>query len=602
MRDKEVVQFTRGGIVKTDLATGESSTLYQSDFAKEARYEPVRKDSRYHSPYEQPPAAVQGGTSKEVCLRKERQPAAAKGGTSPPSQSGRQESEEAFRRPGAAKTGSRPDASKAEKRIPAAPGEKTYTYGQAGKGGKYYYAAKDTGGHIYTRSELQKRFGSPGGLRKRVLHDAGSRLLHDNSEEDDENPAAQSVRITARSVSQVRSGIHKAREHRELQYFTFCTTERVPVSDAAYTYGRKWEKAASAKAERVKSAGSRARRAEKTAKGAADSILKHPELIKGILLAIGIFLGIMLFVTLIAALFGGLTGSTEEHPDLTAYVEQLDSHFMSEISNLKENEESESHTDVKIQGSDVIDTDPNVLAILAVGEWTDIDLTDETKKKRSDCYEILNTYSVQETDEEVRETSGVSSETAYTERHITITIQTYTAQEKIDDFGFTDSQKANALDSLNLLEQIEDADGSAPAVPNAGSAPEAAYDDPQVQALVAEADQYLGYPYVWGGSNPETSFDCSGFVCWVFTHSGVKTLSRTTAQGLYEECTPVSASEAKPGDLVFFTETYPTSSTVTHVGIYVGENRMIHCGNPIQYTSLAKEYWQEHLYAYGRLK
>ena len=109
--------------------------------------------------------------------------------------------------------------------------------------------------------------------------------------------------------------------------------------------------------------------------------------------------------------------------------------------------------------------------------------------------------------------------------------------------------------------------------------PPDAYDDASVQALMEEAAKYLGYPYVWGGSNPSTSFDCSGFVCWVFTNSGVHNLPRTTAQGIYDQCTPVSASDAKAGDIIFFTGTYNSAGAVSHVGIYCGNGTMIHCGD-----------------------
>ena len=122
-------------------------------------------------------------------------------------------------------------------------------------------------------------------------------------------------------------------------------------------------------------------------------------------------------------------------------------------------------------------------------------------------------------------------------------------------------------------------------------------------ALIAEAERYLGYPYVWGGSSPSTSFDCSGYVSWVLTHSGVKNTGRLGAQGLYNICTPISPSDARPGDLIFFTGTYSTPLPVTHVGIYVGGSpqMMIHCGNPIQYTSIETTYWQNHFYAFGRI-
>ena len=126
-----------------------------------------------------------------------------------------------------------------------------------------------------------------------------------------------------------------------------------------------------------------------------------------------------------------------------------------------------------------------------------------------------------------------------------------------------------------------------------------ALDDEVFAAIIKEAEKYLGYPYVWGGSSPSTSFDCSGFVSWVINHSGWD-VGRLGAQGLCNICTPVSSANVKPGDLVFFTGTYDTPG-VSHVGIYVGNNMMIHCGDPISYANLNSNYWQSHFYRYGRL-
>ena len=129
--------------------------------------------------------------------------------------------------------------------------------------------------------------------------------------------------------------------------------------------------------------------------------------------------------------------------------------------------------------------------------------------------------------------------------------------------------------------------------------PPEALDDEVFAAIIKEAEKYLGYPYVWGGSSPSTSFDCSGFVSWVINHSGWD-VGRLGAQGLCNICTPVSSANVKPGDLVFFTGTYDTPG-VSHVGIYVGNNIMIHCGDPISYANLNSNYWQSHFYRYGRL-
>lgn len=131
--------------------------------------------------------------------------------------------------------------------------------------------------------------------------------------------------------------------------------------------------------------------------------------------------------------------------------------------------------------------------------------------------------------------------------------------------------------------------------------PGEAFNDETFATLMTEATKYIGFPYRWGGSRPETSFDCSGYVCWVYTQSGVHNLPRTTAQGIYNQCTPVSKEDLKPGDLVFFKGTYESSNLITHVGIYVGDNQMLHCGDPIGYANLGNSYWIKHFYGYGRL-
>lgn len=131
--------------------------------------------------------------------------------------------------------------------------------------------------------------------------------------------------------------------------------------------------------------------------------------------------------------------------------------------------------------------------------------------------------------------------------------------------------------------------------------PAEALSDPQFAAMIKEAEKYLGYPYVWGGSSPSTSFDCSGFVSWVINNCGVGwDIGRLGADGLRHICTRVSSANVKPGDLVFFQGTYDTVGA-SHVGIYVGNNKFIHCGDPIQYADLGSSYWQSHFLSYGRL-
>ena len=162
---------------------------------------------------------------------------------------------------------------------------------------------------------------------------------------------------------------------------------------------------------------------------------------------------------------------------------------------------------------------------------------------------------------------------------------------------------------LNPLYFADTGDTSSTGLPNIGAGgggsyfdydiPPEALADEQFAAMIAEAEKYLGYPYVWGGANPSTSFDCSGFVSWVVNHTGWN-FGRLTADGLLGVCTPVSSANARPGDLIFFQGTYNTSGA-SHVGIYVGGGMMIHCGDPISYANINTSYWQSHFYTFGRL-
>ena len=132
--------------------------------------------------------------------------------------------------------------------------------------------------------------------------------------------------------------------------------------------------------------------------------------------------------------------------------------------------------------------------------------------------------------------------------------------------------------------------------------PGEALTDTRFANMIREAEKYLGYPYVWGGSSPSTSFDCSGFVSWVINNCGNGwSVGRLTANGLMGVCDIIPRSSAKPGDLIFFQGTYDTSGA-SHVGIYVGNGMMIHCGNPISYASIETSYWQQHFYCFGRIR
>lgn len=170
--------------------------------------------------------------------------------------------------------------------------------------------------------------------------------------------------------------------------------------------------------------------------------------------------------------------------------------------------------------------------------------------------------------------------------------------EELEDYlsyAFTETEKVEIRNLYLFIKYGYSATDKITGIPGE------AFNDETFAKLMQEATKYIGFPYQWGGSTPETSFDCSGFVCWVYTHSGVHNLPRTTAQQIYNQCTPVPKDDVKPGDLVFFTGTYQSSNPVTHIGIYVGDNQMLHCGDPIGYANLGNSYWVKHFYGFGRL-
>ena len=215
----------------------------------------------------------------------------------------------------------------------------------------------------------------------------------------------------------------------------------------------------------------------------------------------------------------------------------------------------------------------------------------------------------------IEDATGVRSTYAHCETIIVQQGQSVAKGTPIATFGNTGTSTGSHLhlelreagDYLNPYFLLEGADpicsgsgGSTGTVLDYEVPPEALA-DPVFASLIREAEKYLGYPYVWGGSTPASSFDCSGFVCWVLQASGVYPLSRTTAQGIYNQCTPVSPANERPGDLAFFSGTYDSDGPVSHVAIYVGDGMMIHAGKPIQYASMQTAYWQSHFYAFGRL-
>ena len=266
---------------------------------------------------------------------------------------------------------------------------------------------------------------------------------------------------------------------------------------------------------------------------------------------------------------------------------------------------------------DTIEHDPYVLismiTALHQGEWT-LDEVQGTLQMLFDRQYILTEDVVVETRYRTETDTWTDADgNTHTETY-RVPYDYYICNVKLENFNLShvpvyimsQEQLSMYATYMSVLGNREDLFGDSPYVDKYITNPPADYDvnpeylnDEKFATLITEAEKYLGYPYVWGGSNPDTSFDCSGFVSYVLTNSGLVNTGRLGAQGLYNVCTPVSKANAQPGDLIFFVGTYDTPG-VSHVGIYVGDGVMLHCGDPIQYTSINSSYWQQHFYAFGR--
>ena len=238
-----------------------------------------------------------------------------------------------------------------------------------------------------------------------------------------------------------------------------------------------------------------------------------------------------------------------------------------------------------------------------------IDEVEETRyKTETRTKTVTHTYTDPETGEtyEEEEEEEYEVEVPYKYKILNVTLENNGLANILLSAGLSDDQMMRYGVLMQTLGNKPDIFGDNPyavAVQDVlhYDIPGEALTDEKFRKMITEAEKYLGYPYVWGGSSPSTSFDCSGFVCWVVNHCGNGwNVGRITANGLKNTCAVIPKSEAKPGDLIFFQGTYNTTGA-SHVGIYVGNNMMIHCGNPIQYASIDTAYWQAHFYCFGRL-
>ena len=352
-----------------------------------------------------------------------------------------------------------------------------------------------------------------------------------------------------------------------------------------------------------------AKKAAEKSKGAVNFILNHKKwmgIILGLFLCVSLLLNILSSCSILAeGLLAGMSGATypSEDADMLA-AEAAYAGMEADLQSYLDSYASTHSYDEYLFDLDEIGHDPYVLISLLTayqsGAWTLADVqgtlsmlfdrqyiltetvTTETRYGAGGrpypwtvCSVMLENFDLSHLPAYLLDEDGMSLYASYMA----------TLGNRPDLFPV--SQYPNASQQQNYLDY---------------DVPPEALADAQFAAMLEEAEKYLGFPYVFGGSSPSTSFDCSGFVSWVINHSGWD-VGRLGAKALCNLCTPVSSANAKPGDLVFFINTYnaPDPNAPTHCGIYVGNNMMLHCGNPISYADLNSSYWQDHFFCYGRL-
>lgn len=323
---------------------------------------------------------------------------------------------------------------------------------------------------------------------------------------------------------------------------------------------------------------------------------------KGKLFIIGIILVVVIVVVILIfslyLLIGGLTSviGTTTYPSSDEDIEATEEAYrdLEDKLNRQINSMESTHPgyDEYLYQVDEISHNPYELIsyfTVKYGEFTYEDIEDELKELFNRQY-ILRVWSTTEGEgENERKILHIS----LTNRGIRAIAAEDFNSKKLELFGLYTTLHGNRDGVFKNIVIPEDVDHY--------KIPPEALSDERFRNMIVEAEKYLGYPYVWGGSNPSTSFDCSGFVCYVLNNCGNGwNVGRTTAEGLRGMTTYVRPEDARPGDIIFFQGTYSTVGA-SHVGIYVGDGMMIHCGNPIQYASINSSYWQQHFYEFGRM-
>lgn len=444
-----------------------------------------------------------------------------------------------------------------------------------------------------------------------------SKLIHEAAKQDDEDnsavTAADRAVSTAESAGALSHDLSWKMQKKSIKQ-EYAKAKR--ASERTATASEVTSKAASAAAEK--------------AKRVVEFIKSHKKLV---LIVLIIFAVLMLFMAMISsctAIFQGVIGGisslttyqsrAEDMLEVEAAYRDLEAELQEKLDNYAAM--YPDYDEYRISGT-VDGHDPYVLTSMLSVMYGKYDLaevqgeldsifnlqyrlvestTTETRYRRE---ERTDYYTVEDPDTselyEVPYTYEVDVPYDYTIRTVTLT---QVSMDELTEDLLDDDQREHYDVYMDTKGNYPDLFSGAAMTLRVVSSPAAFLAAPPTEPdtfslMKAEAEKYLGYEYRWGGSNPVTSFDCSGYVSWVANHSGWD-FGRRTAKGLYNLCTPISAEEVQPGDLVFFVGTFDTIG-VSHVGIYAGNGEMLHAGNPISYADLTLPYWREHFYAYGRL-
>ena len=363
------------------------------------------------------------------------------------------------------------------------------------------------------------------------------------------------------------------------------------------------------------------RKAEKSMENTAKTafVIRHPIITLTLILAIVITVACLGQVSYFTMFQGGITSlvtstsfPSEDTEMLLAerIYSQMEKDLQFELDNYEDLHPNydEYHFDL-----DPLGHDPYVLIALltvkAEGAWEAESMRpymEELFKKQYQLKEEVETeIRTREVEKKDPVTGEITTETEeYSYRILYVTLEAMdlsmaTAELSDEQKGLYAAYMATHGNRPDLFNLVDYPNATPIGVPEYYDIPEEAMSNERFAAMIEEAEKYIGYPYVWGGSSPETSFDCSGFVSWVLNHT-VRNVGRPTAEGLRNLCIAIPPEEARPGDLIFFQNTYSTTGA-SHVGIYVGNGMMLHCGNPIGYASIETPYWQSHFLQFGRI-